>query len=308
MENAVRSWLLRPDVLMVATSAPTYVATRQALTGLSPQDLTVVRFLGAAVVLGLFLLLRRQPLRLRLRHVPRTLAVGLLGYAGYGLLLNVGQTAVPAGTTSLLLNISPVFAFLLGFVVLKERTRALGYVGIAIAVVGVVIITVGDSSAVGFNIYALYIVAAALVLSVFLIVQQPLLRQLPSVEVVFWGSAIGGIATLPTSDFSFAGSGYERGWGFWLALAVLVVVSTCLAYSFWNVSLVRTSVAQGGSLLYVVPVFSLLLGWVLFGERPSLAAGFGGLLAIVGVVLLSVARPRVAVAGSSLPAPVEVGR
>ncbi|MEA9986059.1 MULTISPECIES: DMT family transporter [Subtercola] len=285
---------------MVVTSAPTYVATRQALTGLSPQDLTAVRFLGAAVVLGIFLLVRRQSLRLRTRHLPRMIATALLGYAGYGLLLNVGQTTVPAGTTSLLLNISPVFAFFLGFVVLKERTSLLGYTGIVVAVIGVVIITLGGSSAVGFNMSALYIVAAALVLAVFLIVQQPLLRELPAVEVVFWGSALGGLATLPATDFAGGVNQSQLGVGFWFALLVLIVVSTCLAYGFWNVSLARTSVAQGGSLLYVVPVFSLLLGWWLFGEVPSIAAWIGGVLALAGVVVLSIARPRVR--SSALPA------
>jgi len=41
----------------------------------------------------------------------------------------------------LLLNISPVFAFLLGFLLLRERTTTVGYVGITLAVTGVVVIT-----------------------------------------------------------------------------------------------------------------------------------------------------------------------
>jgi len=123
---------------MVAATAPTYVATREALTALSPQDLTAVRFLAGAAIIGLYLLITRQRLTLRRHDWGRMLAVGLCGYAGYGMLLNLGQATVPAGTTSLLLNISPVFAFILSYFVLVERTTRLGYLGMIVAVGGVV--------------------------------------------------------------------------------------------------------------------------------------------------------------------------
>ncbi|MCO4253731.1 DMT family transporter [Pseudarthrobacter sp. HLT1-5] len=272
-------------------SAPTYVATREALKSLSPQDLTPVRFLSAAVILGAFLLLKRQRLRLTVRDLPRTLVVALLGYAGCGLLMNLGQTTVPAGTASLLLNISPIFAFFLGYLVLRERTSKRGYLGIVTALAGVIVITLGGSAAVGFNADALYIVAAALVLSVFLIVQQPLLNRVHPVEVVFWGSAIGGLASLPAAKFDTDPSSFTE--STWLALAVLTVMSTALASSFWNLSLLRTSVAEGGALLYVVPVFSLLLGWLLLGEAPNTASMLGGAAALAGVFMLSQTTPSV---------------
>ncbi|MGO4472093.1 DMT family transporter [Arthrobacter sp. M-10] len=294
-------WYRRPDVLMVLSSAPTYVATREALKVMDPQDLTPLRYLGAAVVLGLVLLIRRQRLTLRGGDIPRMLVAGLLGYAGFGLLLNLGQTTVPAGTASLLLNISPVFAFVLGHLMLRERTSGLGYCGMLLAVGGVVAITLGDSAAVGFNGDALYIVAAALLLSAFLIVQQPLLARVPPLEVVFWGSLIGGVATVPTARFAATPS--EFTWNAWLALAVLVVICTVVGYGFWNVSLSRTSVAEGGSLLYVVPVLSLLLGWILLGEVPGVASLLGGAAALAGVILLSRATASIAPEKELEPAP-----
>ncbi|WP_427016296.1 DMT family transporter [Pseudarthrobacter sp. P1] len=273
---------------MVLASAPTYVATRETLKVLDPQSLTPLRFLSSAAVVGLYLLLRRQRLRLGARDAPRMLAAGLLGYAAYGLLLNLGQETVPAGTTSLLLNLSPVFAFALGYVVLRERTTRRGYLGMAVAVAGVAVVTLGDGGPAGFNADALYILAAALLLSVFLIVQQPLFRRLGAAEVVFWGSLAGGLCTLPTAHALPPLAGPSgAGPGFWLALVVLVVVSTALAYGFWNVSLAATSVAAGGSLLFVIPVFSLLLGWLLLGEVPSVPSIVGGAIALAGVVLLN---------------------
>jgi len=283
---------------MVAATAPTYVATREALTALSPQDLTAARFLAGAAIIGVYLLITRQRLTLRRHDVGRMLAVGLCGYAGYGMLLNLGQATVPAGTTSLLLNISPVFAFILGYFVLVERTTPLGYLGMIIAVGGVVVITLGGGGTAGFNGNSLLIVGAALLLSVFLIVQQPLFARVSPVETVFWGSLIGGVTALPMARFDVDPSRLTA--SFWLAISVLVIVSTVLGYCLWSLTLSRTSVAEGGSLLLIVPIFSLLLGWLLLGEVPTPAASVGGGAALLGVVMLSRATSRRKQAGLGL--------
>jgi hypothetical protein len=81
---------------------------------------------------------------------------------------------------------------------------------------------------------------------------------------------------------------------------VLVVVSTVLGYCLWNLTLSRSSVAEGGSLLLIVPIFSLLLGWLLLGEVPTVASLAGGGAALLGVVMLSRATSRRNQAGLGL--------
>jgi len=273
---------------MVLTSAPTYVATSEVLKVMSPLDLTPIRFLFAAVIIGAYFALRKKKPLLGKSDVLRVIGISILGYGAYGTLLNLGQTTVPAGTVSLLLNTSPVFAFVLGYLVLGERTSRRGILGMGIATAGVVIITVFGPGDLGFDWNALVILAAAFILAVFLIWQQPVLARVPPVEMVFWGCLIGGISTLPLAKYDVQLellSGRTV-----VALVVLVLCSTVLAYSFWNVTLSGTSVAEGGSLLFAVPVFSLLLGWLLLNQAPTVASVVGGCIALSGVLLLSRAQ------------------
>ncbi|MEV6349148.1 DMT family transporter [Actinoplanes sp. NPDC051851] len=309
------TWLRRPGTLMVITSAPTYVATGELLRVISPLDLTPVRFLGAALVIGLFLLIRRRPLTARRGDLVRVFVVSAIGYAVYGTLLNLGQTTVPAGTTSLLLNTSPVFALILGHLLLGERITRRGVAGTVVATAGVAMVAVFGGGRLGLDWNALIILVAALILALYLIRQQPLLSRIPATEMVFWGCLWGGLLTLPLAPFDLRlGAWTGRTW---IALAVLVVVSTVLAYSFWALSLAETSVAEGGSLLFAVPLFSITLGWLLLDQVPSPAAILGGCIAVAGVMLVSrsaaasappVPRPRspaAAVSPPSSPAPVE---
>lgn len=277
-------WMRRPDVIMVAASAPTYVATSAALEQIDPFDLAPLRYLGTAVVVGLYLLVRRRRLRWPGRDLGRMIAVGILGYGGYGLLVNVGQTAVSAGTASLVLNLSPVFAALLGFLILKDRIGARGVAGIAVAVGGVALVAAAADD-LRFDPHVVYIMAASLSLAVFLIVQQPLLARIPAADVVFWGSLCGGLSTLPFARWHTAPATWSA--QTWIALVALVVVTGAIAYTYWNITLAETSVSQGGALLFTIPVFSVLFGWLLLGQPASLATLVGGAISLVGVILLS---------------------
>lgn len=282
------AWLKRPDVLMVMTSAPTYVATSEVLKVVSPLDLTPLRFLLAAAIIGAWFAVRKRKLLLRKPDLLKVAAISIVGYGAYGTLLNLGQTTVPAGTVSLLLNTSPVFAFVLGYLVLGERTSPRGILGMGVATVGVVIVTVFGPGELGFDWNSMVILAAALILAAFLICQQPILARVPPVELVFWGCLIGGIATLPMAKYDLQLEQWSQQTV--AALLVLVLCSTVLAYSFWNITLSGTSVAEGGSLLFAVPIFSMALGWLLLGQAPTPASVIGGCIALGGVVLLGRAQ------------------
>lgn len=275
-------------MLMVITSAPAYVATGEVLKVISPLDLTPLRFLLAAAIIGGWFVLRRKKFLLRTPDVLNVVGVSIIGYGAYGTLLNLGQTTVPAGTVSLLLNTSPVFAFILGYALLGERTSTRGIIGMGVATLGVVVITVFGPGELGFDWNALMILTAALILAVFLIWQQPLLARIPPVELAFWGCLIGGIVTMPLAKYDLQLEQWSSRTV--VALVILVVSSTVLAYSFWNVTLSGTSVAEGGSLLFAIPIFSLALGWLLLGQAPTVASVTGGCIALGGVLLLSRAQ------------------
>ena len=59
----------------------------------------------------------------------------------YIIFLNSGQTSVSAGASSFIVNCNPLFAFLIGFYLLKQKIKAYYWVGIIICIVGVFIIS-----------------------------------------------------------------------------------------------------------------------------------------------------------------------
>ncbi len=70
------------------------------------------------------------------------------------------------------------------------------------------------------------------------------------------------------------------GWAIYLG-----VFPTAIAFTTWAYALSRTTAGRMGALTYLVPPLAVLLGWVLLGEVPPVAALAGGALCLAGVAL-----------------------
>src|SRR5690242_7024850 len=87
-----------------------FAGIRAALRHFGPEHLSVLRLGVASVVLGAVAAARggvRRPAR---GELPALVLVAFTGMTAYQLLLNAGEVTVPAGTASLLVNVSPLIA------------------------------------------------------------------------------------------------------------------------------------------------------------------------------------------------------
>jgi drug/metabolite transporter (DMT)-like permease len=87
--------------------ASAFVGIRVAGTEFAPGPLAAGRLLIAAVVLGLIVLARREPLPTR-RELPLIVLCGVLWFALYNVALNAGERQVDAGTASMIVRVAPI--------------------------------------------------------------------------------------------------------------------------------------------------------------------------------------------------------
>src|SRR5918999_4659267 len=126
---------LRPAAALAATVllwASAFAAIRAALEHFGAGHLSVLRLLVAALALGAVAAARGVGLPAA-RDVPAIAAVGFAGMTAYQVLLNSGERTVPAGTASLLVNLSPVFTAIGASVWLREEMTRRPWAGGAIA-------------------------------------------------------------------------------------------------------------------------------------------------------------------------------
>jgi drug/metabolite transporter (DMT)-like permease len=274
-----------------------FIATKIAVSEVAPVTVVWLRFGMGVVVLGAVVLARRQisvPPRADLAYFA---VLGFLGISFHQWLQSNGLVTSQASTSSWIVSSTPVFMAILGWLLLGERVRPLGILGIAVAAFGVLVVaTRGDLSSLASGRLGApgdwLIVISSPNWAVFSILSRRGLRRYPSAGMLFWVMTIGWLLT---SVFFLAGPGLvdvarlsSRGW---LAVAFLGVLCSGLAYVFWYDALSLLPASQVGSFLYLEPLVTVGIAAAMLGEQLTLITLAGGLAILLGVWMVSL-RPR----------------
>ena len=271
--------------------ASAFVAIRHLGEDFSAGPLSLGRLVVGALVLGVVALSRGVPHPTR-REWVSLVAIGVLWFGVYNVALNEGETRIDAGTAAMLIQVSPVLIAVLAALFLSERFTTYLALGLALAFSGVALISLATSDSGGHDVLGVFLcLLAAVVYSVSLILQKPLVARLQAVHVTWLACTIGAIVCLP-----FAGSlaselasapASSIGW-----LVYLGIFPTAIAFTTYAFALRHMSASSLGVTTYLVPPLTIVMGWLTLGETPPTMAYAGGALALVGVAVAR-RKPRV---------------
>lgn len=278
---------------VVAVWGAAFSGIKILLETLDPYTLTTARLLIAAVSYSIAVpFLSKMPIRRERGDAWRLVVLGLTGAAGYHLAVNWGEQFISAGLSSLIVASMPAMVALMAAIVLRERLGRSGTFGVALAFVGVAILTASGEG--GFDAQsttgALVTLLAPLSWAIYTIMSKPLAARYDGVRLNVVGAWVGVLVTLP---FGLAGSGDllrldAEGW-FWLIY--LGALSTAAAYVAYAWALRHWTASGVATFIYLVPAATLAWAWILLDETPTPWALLGGAIVVIGVIVVETSRP-----------------
>jgi drug/metabolite transporter (DMT)-like permease len=282
-----RGWAAAALTIVLWASA--FAAIRAALKSLDVAELSVLRIALAALVLLVVAPLAglRWPAR---DDIPRLLACGLTGIAGYQLLLNAGEKSVTAGTASILVSTGPIFVALLAARFLGERLTARGLLGIALGFGGALVVALGAGGGAPVSSGVLLVLGAAIAQATFFVVQKPLLARYSAFEITTYATVSGAVMLLPLAPSLPRAVTHASGEAL-AAVGFLALGASAIGFFSWAYANARLAVTRAASALYAVPAAAILIGWIWLRELPSATSVIGGAVALSGVLLASTGRP-----------------
>jgi drug/metabolite transporter (DMT)-like permease len=264
-----------------------FVASKHALGPegarvFTPAGLVALRFLMGGGVLLAVLLARRGPVLPEPGDRPRVALLGAILGAHIGLQTYGLQFTLATHAAWIVCFTSVTIALGAQFV-LKQRLRPLGWLGVAIAIAGVLGVTRPDVSgaAVGFG-DLLQLVGCFTWASYTLLGVQPV-RSSGALRVTTSASLIAGVILL-----AFAlrtGFGDRPGASELVALFYLGLISSAAAFLAWYHAQAKYGSQRTGATLYVEPFVTALVG-PLVGEPIVLATILSGAVVLSGVALV----------------------
>ncbi|MEX2502296.1 MAG: DMT family transporter [Trueperaceae bacterium] len=259
------------------------------LEGLSVPHLTLARHLTASLAFVPFLLLSRSRLRPERRDVPWFLLLGFTGMFVYHMALNAGEVRVSAGATSLIIAAAPAITALLAHWILHDRLPAAGWAGSLLSFAGVVLIVLGDGAGLRIDPFAGFVLISAFATSTYFVLQQRMFARYKAVEVtafVTWGGTLPMLVFLPGLPLDLADAPIRSV----VAAGYIGLFPSAVAYTLFAFAQARAPVTQVTTMLYTIPLFSLLFSWWWLGEVPNPLTIVGGLVVILGIAVVQRSR------------------
>jgi drug/metabolite transporter (DMT)-like permease len=267
----------------------TWPAGKLAVEELEPFTVAASRFLLASLILGVWVY-RRGELRLPARSdLPLVLAMGATAVAGYNVLFLYGLELAPATDGAIIVpGLAPVFAVLIGWLALGERSSGRATIGLLLAFAGLVVV-VDPSGPLDRDRLAgaMLFVAGAICWGIYSHIGKPATERFGAVTATFYATAAGALMLLP---FSVA----ERGWrglgdaglDAWLPITYLGVFGTVAAFVLLYEGVRRIGPSPALSFALLVPVFGVLSSVAILGEELRVSTIVGGTAVIAGLWLI----------------------
>ena len=275
-------------ILTAAIWGFNFVVLKVALVDIPPQLLTALRFSFACLPV-LFL---PKPQGMQFKHM---IIVGLTAFWGQYIFLFVAmKLGMPAGLSSVTLQLQVFITILLSIVLLKERPKNQQILGGAVALTGLGTIasTVGQGSTIP-AIAMLFIVLAASTWAVgnFTVKLAGPDAGFGTLSGVAWASLV---PILPAFALSYGFEGPEQWLHSWqsvrpislLALAFTVVFSTWFGFAIWGKLLSTYTASVAAPFALLVPVFGGLSAYLILGETLTPQRMAGSLLIFVGLAII----------------------
>ncbi|MTI46341.1 DMT family transporter [Sporosalibacterium faouarense] len=196
---------------------------------------------------------------------------------------SIEYTSIASSTV--LVTIHPIFIVFGGYLFLKEKVSLRIILSILIALLGSIIISLGDYSAGGNATYGnILAVLGALFVSFYMMIGKVARKNLSATTytfIVYLSCTIALFILALISNVPI----YPYSSKEWLIFIALAVFPTILGHSIFNWSLEYVKTTFLSTAILGEPVFASISAFIIFNEVPSSWNIIGGLTVIIGILL-----------------------
>ena len=261
--------------------------------GASTESILLFRYSIAVILLGAFLLLKRETFKINMRQAFVLLSLGLL-FTASSILLFESYKYIASGLATTLSFLFPVFVEII-MVFLKVVPSIPVWLAIAATFAGVVIMSAGDGTQTVSALGVFLASASAFAYALFIVVinRSKSISTISDSLLTFYALLVGAVVfsvmSLTSDSELLTGLDSTMAWVNLVGLAVIptIVSMATLAVSTRNIGATKTSV-----LGVFEPITAILVGTLVFGEALTSNIVIGISISVIAVLFMIVVTKR----------------
>ncbi|AKO93666.1 DMT family transporter [Priestia filamentosa] len=270
-------------VLFWSTS---FVGTKIAYASFSPLTLGAARFMVAAIILGIIMLLKKDKTIPSLKDIGVMSLSGVLGTTLYFSMENIGVELTTASNAAIIIAAYPAITALIEFIFYKVKISWAKGIGILIALIGVYQISYNPHVAESGHALLgnVILVLAGFVFAFYNFTTRKVVKKYSMITISFYQTLAGAITFIPVA-FIEKSSWKMPTMESFLVLLYLGIFCSVVAFLLYNYSLRKLSSSSAVTLMNLVPIFGVIFSVIVLHEVVRTAQIIGGIIVIFGVVL-----------------------
>lgn len=249
-----------------------------------------VRILLAGAVLFLFNTAYARIKRIQKQDLPKFLLLAFFEPFIYFICETYGLKVTGSPTISaMVIATIPIFSIAAGRIFFKERFTAVNLIGVALSLVGIVMVAMAKGDLGEHFIWGIVLLLIAVIAEVgHASITKSLSGNYSSQIIVMYQFLIGAVYLLPM--FIWKGlDGFDAKVYFsaevWYPLICLAVLCSSLAFSLWVSTIKNLGVAKSSIFSALIPVAAAVIAWVLGHELLNSRQWIGIIISTFGVIL-----------------------
>ncbi len=276
-----------------------FVAGKHVSGHLGPFAIAFLRFAIASVLLFALIWKKERHLpRLDWMHIVGVLVLGATGIFAYNTMFFKGLSLIEASRASLIIATCPAFIALASAVFFRDKLSRPRIAGILLSVLGAMIVVsrgdIGQALAGGIGQGELFILACVLNWVAYSLLGKVVMRTLSPLATVFYSVVAGTVALFIAACFEGLGPNLRAvSVVDWLAIIYMAVFATVIGFVWFYEGVDQIGATRAGLFINFVPIFAVLLAFLILGEPITTSLGIGALCVLSGVYLTNRTPPAV---------------
>lgn len=255
-----------------------------ALNDFSAESLSAFRLILATIILLPFVIIKKLPTP-ELRDIPVIFILGFCGFVIYHTALNFGETLISAGISGILVSTTPIFSSALAYIFLKEHFSKWNWLSSLVAFIGISIISISKDDYTTINVLGVFIILlASFSESLYFTFQKKYIEKYSFIAFTLYtimASSPFMLIFIPEIINDIHGATFTS----IVSVLYLAIFPTIIPYVLLAYIVKSVGVSDATISLYLTPIVSLLLSYLLLDELPTTLAIIGGIITLLGVSL-----------------------